>query len=123
MDLHKQANFERIRVQTKKGPLSAEQLALLSNDDLNELALELDEEVNKSKKSFLSEKTSEDKLLKFKFDLVLDILNTKIETQKAAREAMEIKKHNQEIDTIIAEKIKDDMVNKKTIKQLEAMKK
>lgn len=123
MDIHKQANFERIRIQTTKGPLSAEQLTCLSNEDLNVLAIELDEEVNKSKKSFLSEKTSEDKLLKLKFDLVLDILNTKIENQKAAREALANKKHNQEIDTIIAEKIKDDMVNKKTIKQLEAMKK
>lgn len=122
MDLHKKANFEKVRIQTKKGLLSAEQLTDLIDQDLNELAIELDTKINESKKSFLSETTPEDKLLKLKFDLVLDILTTKLEIKKKAAEAREIRKHNQEIDEIIAEKVKDDMRTKKTVKQLEAMK-
>ena len=55
-----------------------------------------------------------------KFDLVLEILNTKVEEQQTATEAKEIREHNKKIIELIAEK-KDESLKGMSIKQLEAM--
>ena len=121
MDNFKEASKQKLRFQTPKGNLTTEQLWDLSLTDLDKLAVELEESYENSKgKSYLTKRTVKDKTIKLQFDIVLDILNTKVAEQEAATEAAENKKHNQKILTLIAEK-QDESLKGKSIKQLEAM--
>ncbi len=57
---------------------------------------------------------------KLQFDIVLDILQTKVEEAEALKDARDTKEHNEKILTLISEK-KDGELKGKSIKQLEAM--
>lgn len=121
MDNFKQAVKQKLRVSTNKGLLSVEQLWDLSISDLDTLAVSLEEAYNNSKgKSFLAKKTIKDKDIKLQFDIVLDILETKVAEQEAISEAKEIKEHNQKILKLIEDKKEEDMKGM-SIKQLTAM--
>lgn len=121
MENFKEATRQGLRVQTSKGPLSVEQLWTLSVTDLDALAVSLEAEYKESgKKSFLAVKSVKDKKAKLAFDIVLDILNTKVEEAEVAKQAKEDKEHNQKIIALIAEK-QDESLKGKSIKQLEAM--
>jgi hypothetical protein len=121
MENFKLASQQKLRFQTNKGLLSVEQLWDLSLEDLDALAVSLETEHKQSaKKSFLVKTSVKDKTAKLRFDVVLDVLNTKIAEEEAATEAMEIKEHNKKIITLISEK-QDESLKGKSIKQLEAM--
>lgn len=121
MDVFKLASKRKLRFQTSKGSLSTEQLWDLSIDDLDALAVSLQDEHEQSgKKSFLVKRSVKDKTIKLKFDIVLDILNTLVAEKEAAAEALEVKEHNKKIIQLISEK-KDESLKGKSIKQLEAM--
>jgi hypothetical protein len=68
----------------------------------------------------LAKTSAKDKTSKLKFDVVLDVLNTKSEEAQAAQEAAENKAHNKKIIELISEK-QDESLRGKSIKQLEAM--
>lgn len=121
MDNFKSAAQQKLRINSPRGPLSAEQIWDLPVTELDALAVNLQEEYEKSgKKSFLAAKSVKDKATKLRFDIVLDVLNTKVEEQEVATAKKERKDHNKKILELIAEK-KDDSLKGKTIKQLEAM--
>ena len=121
MDNFKLASQQKLRFQTNKGLLSTEQLWDLSLSDLDAVAVALEAEHQQSaKKSFLVKSTTKDKTAKLRFDVVLDILNTKVAEEEAAADAKAIKEHNKKIIAMIAEK-KDDSLKKKSVKELEAM--
>lgn len=121
MDNFKQASKQKLRVSTTKGSLSIEQLWDLSLKDLDDLAVFLEEAYNNSKgKSFLDKRTTKDRGLKLQFDVVLDILQTKIEENNVALEAKETKEHNQKILQIITDK-KDETLKGKSVRELERM--
>ncbi|HOV34891.1 MAG TPA: hypothetical protein PLS56_02775 [Candidatus Dojkabacteria bacterium] len=121
MDIFKQASKQKVRFQTSKGVLSVEQLWDLGLTDLDNLAVSLEAEHKESgKKSFLHASTAKDKTAKLKFDVVLDILTTKVDEEAAAKQAREDKEHNKKILELINEK-KDESLKGKSVKQLEAM--
>jgi hypothetical protein len=121
MDIFKIASKEKLRVQTSKGLLSVEQLWDLSEQDLDVLAVQLEEQYNESgKKSFLVKRSVKDKTTKLKLDLVLEILYTKVEERQVAEQKAEDKAHNKKILELIAEK-QDESLKGKSVKQLEAM--
>lgn len=121
METFKQATKQKLRIQTNRGLLSVEQLWDLSLEELDSLAVSLEEAYKESgKKSFLVKKSEKDKTTKLRFDVVLDVLNTKSEEAQALTEAKEIKEHNNKIIELIAEK-QDESLKGKSIKQLEAM--
>lgn len=121
--MYKQAAQEGLRIQTERGPLSVEQVFTLPIPELDKLAVRLEKEYKDSgEKSFIVKRTAKDKKAKLSFDIVLDILTTKVEADDAARVARENKEHNQEIDTLIAEKKKGDLKNL-SIKELEKLRK
>lgn len=121
MENFKLASQQKLRFHTARGPLTTEQLWDLSVEELDALAVSLEAEHKESgKKSFLTKSTAKDKTTKLKFDIVLDILNTKVEAMQAASEAAEIKEHNKKIIEMITEK-QDESLKGKSIKQLEAM--
>lgn len=121
MDNFKLASQQKLRVQTLRGSLSVEQLWDLSVEELDKLAVSLEEAHDNSKgKSFVKKRTTHDRTAKLRFDVVLDILTTKVEEANAATEAKEIKEHNTKILTLIAEK-NDESLKGKSVKQLESM--
>lgn len=121
MENFKQATKEKLRFQTNKGLLSAEQLWDLSLADLDNLAVELQEKYEESgKKSFLVKRSVKDKTAKLRFDVVLDVLQTKSDEMEEAKQKAEDKKHNEEIMQLIVEKQKESLKGK-SIKQLESM--
>lgn len=121
MENFKLASQQKLRFQTTKGLLSAEQLWDLSLQDLDMLAVSLEAEHKESgRKSFLTKTSAKDKTAKLRFDIVLDILNTKVEEEQTALAEIERKANNQKIISIIADK-QDESLKGKSIKQLEAM--
>jgi len=121
MENFKTASQQKLRFQTNRGSLSTEQLWDLSLEELDELAVSLETEHKQSgKKSFIQKTSLKDKTSKLRFDVVLDVLNTKVAENEAALEAQEIKEHNKKIINLIAEK-QDESLKGKSIKQLEAM--
>jgi len=121
MENFKLASQQKLRFQTNKGLLSTEQLWDLSVNELDELAVALETEHKQSgKRSFIVKSSPKDKTAKLRFDLVLDVLNTKVEEAQAATEAAEIREHNKKIITLISEK-QDESLKGKSIKQLEGM--
>ena len=113
---------DKTRFVTSKGELSLEQLFTLSINELDALAVSLQEAYDKSsnKKSFIEKKTTKDKNLKLQLDVVLDILLTKQEEVETAKEKSENKARNQKIREIIAEK-QDTALANKSINELKAM--
>lgn len=121
MENFKQASKQKLRFQTTKGVLSVEQLWDLSLSDLDSLAVSLQEAYENSKgKSFLTKRTTKDATIKLQFDVVLDILQTKVEESELLREAKENKDHNEKILNLISEK-KDEELKGKSLKELQKM--
>jgi|SRR6187399_380007 len=121
MENFKQASKEKLRFQTSKGQLSTEQLWDLSIEDLDALAVSLEEQHQTSgKKSFVKKTSAKDKTTKLRFDVVLEVLNTKVDEYNTAQEKAEAKAHNNKILQLISEK-QDESLKGKSVKQLEAM--
>lgn len=121
MDNFKLASQSKLRFQSNKGLLSTEQLWDLNLTDLDSLAVSLENEYNESgKKSFLVKRSVKDKTTKLKFDIVLDVLQTKSDEIAEAQQKAEDKAHNNKIIALIAEK-QDDELKGKSVKQLENM--
>jgi len=103
--MYKEASKQRLRIATSKGLLSVEQLWDLPVDDLDSLAVSLNEAYNSSKgKSFITKRTTKDKFIKLQLDITLDILLTKVAEQEIKTQQREDKLHNEKIFSIIAEK-------------------
>lgn len=117
----KEAGKQKLRFQTNKGLLSTEQLWDLSATELDQLAVGLDAEYKESgKKSFLVTKSQKDKTTKLRFDIVLDILTTKIEEAEVIKNTRETKEHNEKILSLIASK-KDEELSGKSVAELEKL--
>ena len=121
--MYKEATRLKLRFQTLRGPLSIENLWDLSMEELDVLAVKLQQEYKESgKKSFLVKKSKKDKELKLKFDITLDILTTKVEEAAAAADANEIKRHNTRIDELIAQKQEEELKSL-SVEELEKLRK
>jgi len=119
--MYKELSKLKERFQTNRGLLSVEQLWDLSLADLDALAVKLESEYKNSKgKSFLLKKNKKDKTIKLKFDVVLDILTSKIEDAELLSTASENKAHNQKILNLIADKL-DENLKELSVNELEKL--
>lgn len=119
--MYKEASKLKIRVLTPKGLLSVEQLWDLTPAELDTLAVSLEEEYKKSgKKSFLVAKSKKDKVVKLKFDVIVDILTTKVDEGSEALAIQNKKAFNAKIEAIIASK-QDDELAGLSVKDLEKL--
>ncbi len=113
--MYKEAVRLKLRFQTSVGSLSAENLWDLSIEQLDTLAVELDEAYATSgKKSFVVKRTQKDKITKLKLDIVVDILNTKLAEREEAQEKADNKAHNERILGLIADKEEEELKGKST---------
>ena len=123
MELHKKASKEKVRFTTKKGLLSSEQLWDLSIKDLDEVVVGLEESYKTSgAKTFIPnvKETSKDRTEKLKFEVALDILQTKVKDQEVAAKAQETRRHNNRINELIAQK-KEGEMNDLSVEELEKL--
>lgn len=96
--MYKKASRLKLRVSTSKGNLSVEQLWSLSVNELDTLAVGLESGLEKrQRKSFITPTTKTDEISELKFNIVLDILGTKVSERNSALEEAEKKAHNQKI--------------------------
>lgn len=103
--MYKKAAQIKLRFSTTRGNLNVEQLFDLTINELDSLAVALEEAYKNSKgKSFLDKRTVKDATIKLQFDIVLDVLNTKVEERDALATARENKEHNNKILNLIAKK-------------------
>lgn len=121
MDNFKQASKEKLRFNTSKGLLTVEQLWDLSITDLDTLAVSLEEEHKHSgKKSFVVKRSVKDKVAKLRFEIALEILQSKVEEQEELTNAAEIKEHNAKIMRLIQDKKEGELAGK-SVEELEKM--
>ena len=121
MEMYKLASQMKLRFQSTKGELSTEQLWELSLDDLDRTIVALDADVNQSeKKSYLKKATKKGELAKLKFDIALDVLNTRLEEANALTLAREEKERKDKILSIIARK-KEGQLEEMSVEELEAL--
>lgn len=121
MSNFKEASKLGLRFQTNKGLLSVEQLWSLSVTELDNLAVSLEAQVESStKKSFIVKKTEKDKTAKLRFDIVLEILEDKVDERDAASKKKEDKAHNDKILALIAKKQEGELEGK-SVEELTAM--
>lgn len=108
--MYKEASKLKLRIPTPVGQLSVEQMWGLSIPQLDEIAVSLEDSVNKSqRKSFIAKSSVEDKVAKLRFDITLDILETKVASSEAEANRLETKAHNDKILSLIAEKQDNDL--------------
>ena len=104
MSNFKEAVKSKLRIPTIVGLLSVEQLWDLPLAQLDKIAVELEQQYKESgKKSFLVSKSKKDKDIKLAFDIVLEILEDKVEERDLAAKASTVKEHNQKILSKIQE--------------------
>ena len=124
-NIYKKAAKNKVRFNTEKGNLTTEQLFDLKLNDLDKLAVKLDEEAKESStKSFLVEKTSENKEIKLKLDIALDVLQTKMDAKERARKRAERiaekKEHNRKVKSVMEDKELEKLKDK-SLEELEEM--
>jgi len=122
MEMYKIASKKKYRFTTKKGEISVEQLWSLSLEELNEVAILLDDQVesNSSKKSFINKVSPVNKVNKNKLEIVVDIIKTKMEEEEARQNLANKKANNQKIMELIEQK-ENENLSKKSITALKAM--
>lgn len=117
---YKKALEKGYRYKTTKGMLTTEELFGLSLKDLNESAMAYDEKLSLlAKKSFLTEYSKEDTETKEKLEILVDIINGRLEENKAAAEAKATKEHNEKIMRKILEK-QEQALDNLSIEELKA---
>jgi len=110
LNIFKEASRLKLRFVTPKGELSVEQLWTLDLPTLDALAVSLEEQFENSKgKSFITKKSSKDKTVKLQFDVVFEILTTKMEEAEIATTERENNEFNQTILNLIAEKQTEEL--------------
>jgi len=108
--MYKEASRLKLKVATNRGALGVEQLWDLPVEELDVLAVSLEESYIKSgKKSYLVIKTKKDKQIKLLRDIIVDILTTKVDESAELRDISLIKQHNEKINGLIADKEDEDL--------------
>lgn len=121
MDIFLEASKQKLRVQTPNGLLSVEQLWELPVATLDKLAVSLEEQYNTSGgKSFVKKRSAKDATSKLRFDIVLAILEVKVEEDEIAKQKAEDKKHNEKIFAAL-EQAEGNELASKTPAQLRKM--
>lgn len=104
-----------------KGLISSEELYDLSVENLDIIFKSLNSEIKKAKEeSLLDIKTSEDKILQAKIEIVKYIVSIKLEEKRIKENEKKNKEERQKILSIIANKQESELKNK-SIEELEKM--
>lgn len=119
--MYKKASKLKLRFSTSKGNLSTEDLWDLSLEQLDAIAVKLDEQIEKSpRKSFIKTVSKGNEILELKFAIIKDVIDTKM-AEQAARENQQAKSaQRQKLLELIAEK-EDSELKGKSAEELRKM--
>ncbi len=121
MQIFLEALEKNLRIQTTAGLLDLYQLMSLDKKILNDVAIALDNELEKTgKKSFIKSVKSGNKALQLKLDVVVAIINYKVEKEEATFAKLEEQERRAKILKAIEAK-KEDQFNNLSIEELEKM--
>ena len=115
--MYKKALQKKLRFNTQKGQLNVEQLFTLSIPELKTeiksaydlIKSETPEALSFLEDDFIKKEDSENQL---KYDILVDIYQTKVDIRNSAKEASAIKTHNDTIDALILKKQQEDLESK-----------
>ena len=102
--MFERASKMKLRFASDRGVLSAEDLWDLSLEELDEIALKLDEKKETHKKSFLDVESTENAATKLQLDIVLYVLKVKQEEVTDRKEAADKKKRYDHLLEILSRK-------------------
>lgn len=121
MDIFKESTKKGLRYNSPKGVLTTEQLWDLKLVELDQVAVTLDEQLEKSeKKSFIKKRTTTDEVIDLQLKVVVDIIETKQADALAKKTEVEKKEHNEKIMSLIQQK-QENKLNDLSVEELEAM--
>lgn len=114
------ATKQKLRFPTERGQISTEDLWDLSLEGLDNVAKSLNKQVKESsEESFIRKQTVGDKKATLRLDVVVSIINTKLEEEEKRKTAAERRiKRNQLLELI--SKKEDDALSKKSVASLRA---
>ena len=125
--MFEKASRQKLRFDTPKGQLSVEDLwdlplySLTGKANLDDIARVLDANLKAgTSKSFVNKATSADEVLKLKFDIVIHVINTRLDEREAANKIAEKREQKQKIMAIIEQK-KDAALSEASLADLEQM--
>ncbi len=119
--MYKEALQKKLRFKTNKGIITIEDLFDLSLQNLNTLAIMLDEKVNEApKKSFIEELPAEENDDELRFNIVKDVINIKLKARKDSIDKAQKDAQKKRIAKLIAKK-QDEALEGKSIEELQAM--
>jgi hypothetical protein len=118
--MFEKASRLKLRFQTPKGQVSAEDLWDLSLPHLNIVAKDLHKQLKESAEpDFIEEKSAEDTVTKLKFDLVIHIMDVKKEEQKARLVAAQRKEERTKLTELLARK-REGALESLSVEEIEA---
>lgn len=110
--MYRKASRMKIRFATAKGNLTVEDLWELSLPALDKIAIALDEELSKSpKKSFISASTPGNEILEVKFNIVKDIIETKLLEKREVDEVKKKHAEKQRLLEVLSKKEEESLEN------------
>ena len=110
--MYKEALQKKLRFTTGKGNLTIEDLFDLNLEALDNLALTLDKMVQESpRKSFIRAANPKSELLELKFNIVKDVINTKLAEAAAKVEAKDKAAKKAQLVEILARKQAQSLEN------------
>lgn len=118
MSIFEQATKQRLRFTTTKGEVSVEDLWAMplqhpSRFSLDDVAKQINKQLKDSaEESFVSQRTSGDKVLSLRMDIVKHIIAVKLEEQAIAKKAAANRAQKEFIAEIINEKQNSEMKSK-----------
>lgn len=121
MELFEKASREKLRFNSVKGLLTTEDLWDLSLQDLNGIAKGLKKDLTAAEEEdFLEDISKENLGFKFKFDIVLHVLNTKKDERDKKKKMAEKKAQKEKILNVLKDK-QDESLKVKSEDELKKM--
>lgn len=121
MDIFKESTKKGLLYNSPKGNITTEQLWGLKLVELDQVAVSLDEQLEKSeKKSFIKKKTSTDEVIDLQLKVVVDVIETKQADELSKKTELDKKVHNEKIMTLIQQK-QENKLNDLSVEELQAM--
>ena len=105
MENFKLASKEGLTIKTKQGQVYPHQLWDYSRDELNDIAVELDELLSKEpKKTFIRKVVKKDRIAALRLAIVIEIIDYKTDEMEREQKNLSDKEYNQKLTDILASK-------------------
>lgn len=114
------ATKQKLRFSTTRGNVGVEDLWDLTLEQLDDTARLINKKVKEtSEESFINKRSTGDKAMQLRLDVVVSIINTKLEEESRRKNAAERKVKREAILKLMADK-QDDALKRKSLASLQA---